>query len=202
MAQGYGINQFYNKRLTCFEFDGDWERLIGQPETNGSWFVHGNSGNGKTVFAAKLAKYLSRFGRVLYNSLEEGISVSLRNAFRNAEIDDNDNITILDKEQLEEFKERLRKSKSPRISIIDSFQYSGLNAVSYKELRNEFDKHLFVFISHADGKMPAGRPAKTAHYDADVKIWIEGFKAFPKSRYGGGEPFTIWQEGAEKYWIS
>lgn len=36
-------------------------------------------------------------------------------------------------------------------------------------------------------------------YDATLKIWVEGFKAFSKGRFIGdtGE-YTIWGEGAEK----
>ena len=38
-------------------------------------------------------------------------------------------------------------------------------------------------------------------YDATLKIWVEGFKAFSKGRFIGqtGE-FTIWDEGAARYW--
>ncbi len=202
MKQGIGINQFYNTKLDVFEFTDNWLAFSGKPEKNSAWFIYGNSSNGKTVFASQLAKYLSTFSRVLYNSLEEGLSVSLRNAFKNAEITAKDKITVLDKEQIAILKERLRKPKSPKIIIIDSFQYSGLNAKSYKELRNEFNKHMFIFVSHADGRLPSGRSAKSAHFDADVKIWVEGYKAMPKSRYGGNTPHTIWQQEAEKYWIN
>jgi hypothetical protein len=27
-----------------------------------------------------------------------------------------------------------------------------------------------------------------------------GFIAYVESRYGGGKPFLIWEEGAKKYW--
>jgi hypothetical protein len=39
-------------------------------------------------------------------------------------------------------------------------------------------------------------------YDASLKIWIEGYRAFSKGRYIGpnGGVYTIWEEGAEKYW--
>jgi hypothetical protein len=38
-------------------------------------------------------------------------------------------------------------------------------------------------------------------YNASLKIWIEGFKAYSHGRYIGptGE-FTIWEEGFEKYY--
>lgn len=197
----YGIHQFYSKKFKTLNFDGKWYDFAGKPELSGSWFVWGNSANGKTSFAAQLAKYLGRFSKVAYNSLEEGLSVSLKRAFQTADITPDDNVILLDKEPMPQLIERLRKHKSPNIIIIDSFQYSGLTARSYKQLTDEFSNKLFVFVSHADGKQPAGRSAKTVHFDANVKIWIEGFKAFPNSRYGGGEPFVIWQEGAVKYHV-
>ena len=43
--------------------------------------------------------------------------------------------------------------------------------------------------------------AKKVMFDATLKIYVEGFKAFSKGRFIGptGE-YTIWQEGAERYW--
>ena len=38
-------------------------------------------------------------------------------------------------------------------------------------------------------------------YDATLKIWVEGFKAFSKGRYIGPKgSLTIWPEGAMRYW--
>lgn len=201
MKKAYGIQQFYSTNFKTLPFDGEWLGFVGQPEPAGSWFVWGNSGNGKTVFTAKLCKYISRFGRVAYNSLEEGLSESLRRAFHIAGIEPSDNILLLDKEPVKNMTERLTRPKSPRFVVIDSFQYSGLNALTYKKLINDFGNKLFVFVSHADGKQPAGRPAKTVHYDSNVKIWVEGFRAFPKSRYGGGEPFDVWKEKTVEIWL-
>jgi len=60
---------------------------------------------------------------------------------------------------------------------------------------------LLIFISHADGKFPAGRSAKSVMYDATLKIYVEGYKAFSKGRYIGekGE-YTVWPEKAVAYW--
>ena len=46
----------------------------------GVWFIWGSSGNGKTSFVMQLCKQLTRFGRVAYNSLEEGDDVTMQNA--------------------------------------------------------------------------------------------------------------------------
>lgn len=200
MSRILSIDNLYKKNLKVIEFDGIWRDAIGEPEAKGCWFIWGNSTNGKTIFAAKLAKYLSSFGRVYYNSLEQGVSLSLTRAFKIAQIEPGDRINPLDKMGIPELREKLKIKGSAWAIIIDSFQYSGLNASSYKALLAEFPNKLFIIVSHAEGTQPAGRPAKTVRYDADVKIWVEGFRAFAESRFGGGEPITIWNEGAEKYW--
>jgi hypothetical protein len=200
MKRAHSIDNLYNQKFKTLDFEGEWFDLVDKPELKGSWIIWGDTANGKTVFAAKLSKYMSKFGYVLYNSLEEGISKSLKTAFKIAGIVGNEKIIILDKEPIDVLKERLNKHKSPNIIITDSFQYCGLNAISYKALLAEFPNKLFIFISHADGKHPDGRTAKKVTFDANVKIRVEGYMAFAKSRYGGGTPYTIWDEGAQKYW--
>jgi len=199
MSRVLSIDNLYNKKNKVLDFTGIWLDAIGTPEAKGSWFIWGNPANGKTIFSAKLAKYLSAFGRVYYNSLEQGVSLSLKRAFKIAEIESGDRINPLDKMGMSDLRDKLKKNGAWAV-IIDSFQYSGLNAASYKALTRDFPNKLFVIISHAEGKQPSGRPAKSIRFDADVKIWVEGFKAFPESRFGGGEPITIWKEGSEKYW--
>jgi len=188
------------QKVNELDFEGDWLKSLGKPEITGSWLIWGNSGNGKTRFALQLCKYLASFCRVAYNSLEEGDSKSMRDAIKAVGMSDvKGNFLLLDQEPIEELKVRLRKRKSPDVVFIDSWQYTGLNYAQYKLLRAEFRNKLFILISHADGKNPEGRTAKSIRYDSFVKIWIEGYKAFPASRYGGNEAFTIWDRGALEY---
>lgn len=178
------------------------ERCDRLSELKGTWLVWGGSANGKTRFALQLAKYLCKFGRVVYDSLEEGLSLSLRMAILQVGmVDVRRKFTLLDKMRVNELREVLSKKKqSPNIVIIDSLQYTGMSYKEYQDLRDSFPNKLFVFISHADGRNPKGDVGKSVRYDANVKIYVEGYKAFPQSRYGGGKAFTIWQEGAERYW--
>lgn len=53
-------------------FEGKWRDAFDLPERKGVWLIWGNSANGKTTFAMQLCKYLCQFGRVAYNSMEEG----------------------------------------------------------------------------------------------------------------------------------
>lgn len=201
LQRAVSVTELLSRQMKTLPFDGEWKAAMGEPEMRGSWLIWGNSGNGKTRFALQLAKYLTQFGRVAYNSLEEGVSVSFRRAIIAVGMQEVKNrFVLLDQEPMEQLMIRLAKHKSPDIVIIDSLQYTGLRYDAYKELRRRFPKKLFIFISHAEGKDPEGRVAKRVRFDAFVKIWVEGYRAQCQSRYGGGEPYIIWREGYDKYW--
>ena len=189
-------------KIPSFPFTGAWEASLGRPAKSGTWLVWGHSGNGKTSFVMQLAKYLCKFEKVLYDSLEESTGLSVQKSLRRHGMADvARRFVILDREPMNVLSERLRRKKSPSVVIVDSFQYSGLSYAGYKQLKEEHPGKLFIFISHAEGSRPEGRAAKKVEYDADIKIFVEGFKASCKSRFMDrpGVPFIIWEEGAIKY---
>lgn len=197
------LSELDRKHFRTMEFSGEWLDLFGEPELSGSWIVWGESANGKTSFVLQLCKFLCKFGRVAYNSLEEGVSASLREAIERANMDEvTRRFILLDKEPIDELEERLSKRKSPDIVVIDSVQYTDLNKKTAKAFVNRYPKKLFIFISHAQGKLPEGRTANAIRYDANVKIRIEGYRASIESRYGGDNSrhYTIWHKGAAAYW--
>lgn len=203
MSRAVSISELLNKTFKVLPFEGQWKASIGEPEMAGSWIVWGKSGNGKTRFTLQLCKYLTAFGKVAYNSLEEGASLSMRQAFLDTGMEAvKRRIVLLDGEAMDDLMQRLKKRRSPDVIVIDSIQYTGMNYETYRQLRKEFPKKLFILISHADGKEPSGRVAKSIRFDAFVKIYVEGYLAFPTSRYGGGKPYTIWDEGSQKYWAN
>lgn len=192
------------------DFDGPFLASFGRPELRGVWLIWGDSGSGKTTFTLQLCKYLAGFRRVAYDSLEQGLSLSLQKAWERVGMAEaGSNIILLNKEDLPELRARLRKRKSPEIIVIDSLQYlDKFYMKQFKDLKAEFPDKLFVFISQADkaGKDPDGYIAKKIRYDADIKIKVEGFKAFVTTRYEDrdkgecGEDFIIWEQGANDYW--
>ncbi len=203
MSRAVSISQLVNTKFNTLDFTGDFEALIGKPELRGSWIIWGDSANGKTRFTLKLAKYLTNFGRVAYNSLEEGTSLSMQRAMIQEGMEQcGRKLILLDQESIEDLKRRLSKRYSPDVVIIDSLQYTGMNYSEYKDLRELFPKKLFIWISHADGKQPYGRIAKQVRYDSFVKIHVTGFIATAQSRYTNSEsvPYTIWKKGAERHW--
>ncbi len=192
----------YNPKV--MGFSGAWLDSFGMPELGGCWLIWGSSGNGKTRFTLQLCKYLAEFGRVAYNSLEEGLSLSMQTAIKSVGMSAvARQFILLDKEPIDELRARLRAQKSPDVVVVDSVQYSGLNKDTAKALVDEFPRKLFVFVSHADGKNPAGRTAGAIRFHANVKLFVEGYRIpQPVSRYKEGicAAFTIWDEGARLYW--
>lgn len=203
--QAVSVWELINTKFDLIEFKGAFRQLLGTPEASGSWFIYGDSGNGKTTFCLQLAKALTEFDKVEYNTLEEGARASMREALieNNMTQVTRGRFRILNRLSIEDLKKRLRKPRSARIIFIDSVQYTFLNKRGYKDLQKEFPDHLFIWVSHVQGKQPLGTLALAMLYDSDVKIWVEGYKAFSKSRMNRGtvaKPYVIWKEGADEYY--
>ena len=190
------------------EFTGPYLASFGRPELRGVWIVWGGSGSGKTTFTLMLCKYLAGFRRVAYDSLEQGLSLSLQKAWERVAMEEaGSNIILLAKESLAELRTRLAKRKSPEIIVIDSIQYwHGFKWSDFTKLKDDYPDKLFIFISQDKGGEPAGNLAQRVRYDAEIKIRVEGFKAFVTTRYEdsergeGGADFIICKKGAADYW--
>jgi hypothetical protein len=107
-----------------------------------------------------------------------------------------------------ELKAKIARRKSPKIWVIDSLQDALLTSEQCAELKRLFvlskKKKIIIYVSWAEGKTPQGTVAKAVEYRANVKLRVEGYIIFPKSRYGGNMPFVIWEgdktTGARGYW--
>lgn len=210
LKRAISVHELTSKKYKTLPLEGEWKDLIGIPQRSGVWFIKGGTANGKTRFILKLCKMLTKFGRVAYDTLEEGDRMS----FQRAVIEENmkpvaSKFQIWNREHLDHIRIRLRKQKSPQFIVIDSIQYlmpseesmRGITRYDFMKLKNEFPDKLFIIVSHVNDKgYPIGAVAVDIEYDADIKLDVEGFRAFCKSRLGGGTPFTIWQKGAQEYW--
>lgn len=193
------------KKVETIPLTGDFKRLIGNPECRGSWFLMGDSGMGKSTFLMQLAKELAKYHKVDYNALEEEDRGSMQALMEENKMTEcrKGSFMLLNGWPIEDHMERLRQKRSARIVIIDSVQYLKMTITDYKQLLAEFHNKLFIFNSHADGKQAVGALAKKIRFDADVKLFAEGFKVTSRSRMSRGklpDEYIVWQEGADKYW--
>ncbi len=203
------LDEFLNMQFERVVFSGAWRELIGNPSLTGIWTMYGNSSNGKTTGAIKLAQYLTRFERCIYWSKEEDASASLQDAFSRVEIlpGERKKIFVPQRgETLEGIKEKLRKPKGPQIIFFDSLQIFAKKYGNqfYYDLKDEFaHKKLLIYVGQADGKNPKGTLGDDVKFDADVKMRVEGHRIYAESRIRGskrGAFVTVCEELANEYW--
>lgn len=200
MARALGVTEFLQKKFDEFAFDGKWLEAMGRPEKNFKMIIYGKPKNGKTEFCIQFAKYMTKFGKVLYNSFEQGHSKSLQDAFRRQNMQDvKGKIIVTHKEKYQDMFNRLKRKKSPQIVFIDSLQYIKLSGDQWKELIETFPRKVFIVISHAQGDEPKGEGAITIQYDVDISVLVKGFAAHCQGRFGGGSEIIIWEEGHQRY---
>lgn len=197
------ITKLLSTKFVEMEIDGPWKDCLGErPQMSGIWLMWGGSGNGKTRGALQMAKYFTQFSDVAYYDFEEGKRKTMKRACEQEGMKEvAKHFYLYGAMDVEQMKEKMRQRKSPRIVFINSFQYLGWTKKQYQDFKNEFgETHLVIFISHAEGRQPAGKVARFVRYDADCKILAEGFKLFNAGRYGGGIPYIISDEKAREYW--
>lgn len=201
LRRAASVSELLQRRYDTLRLSDEWRAAFGEPERKGVWFIWGRSGSGKTSFVLQLCKELAGHGRVLYDSLEEGTCLTMRNALVRVGMADVSRRFVLVSESVDELSLRLKRHKSPEVAVIDSFQYAELTYKRFHDFVSEHRNKLLVFVSQCEGNNPTGRGARSALFDADLKIWVEGYRAFSKGRtFGERGYYTVWQERAEKYW--
>lgn len=201
LKRAWTVDDVASTKHEKLDLSPEWKDAFAAPNAKGVWFIWANSGNGKTSFVAQLAKELCRFGKVIYDQLEEGNSDTMQDAYKRIGMNEARGKLMLVYETMEELDERLSKPKAPKIVIIDSWQYTFMTFKAWLTFRRKHSDKLIIIISQAEGKNPKGKTADSVMYDAALKIWVEGFKAFSKGRYFGknGGIYTIWAKGAAEY---
>ena len=207
-------------KKTGVGFTGEWLDSFGDPLLRGLWFVYGGSGSGKTTFMMQLAKYLSKFCGVFYDSLEMPIVCNGRKRFvppalsiaaERVGLGADSGRVNFGTEYIDDLHVRLDRRNAPGAIIIDSCNYlrkerntkQYITMPDYMTLMECYPDTLFVVIGHAKGSSPKGSLGIDMKFHADIKIYTYGFQAYVTTRYEadgvGGKPFIIWAEGAEKF---
>lgn len=205
----YSVADVEAMRWETVKFTQRFAELLGDVVTGGVWMIYGKSGHGKTRFALELAREFAGIGkRVLFVSLEMGLSKALQNELEGAGIrGGTSKMMIKEDVSPEELNKLMRSAHTPDVVIVDSLQYwqeqTGVAFEAIWQMKRRFKKKTFVFLSHVEGKEVEGKLAYQVKRDSMVRILVEGFKAIFKGRGKGGSTgeYVIWAEGAERYWL-
>lgn len=198
MKRSYTPKDIAAKRWVTLPWDEKWSNPFGEPADNASWFVSGASASGKSSFVMQLGKELCKYGLVLYLSYEEGVNQSFQRRMDYLKMDEvQGRFRVVTDDTYEELVARLRKPKSPKFIIVDSFQVSEWSYAQALELIRRFRRKCFIFISQEKKSAPMGSDAIRLRYICDMKVRVMGYKAYCQGRAIGeaGSYYVVWKEG-------
>lgn len=198
MKRAYTPKDISAKRWVTLPWDEKWNKPFGEPADNASWFISGASASGKSSFVMQLGKELCKYGLVLYLSYEEGVNQSFQRRMDYLKMDEvQGRFRVVTDDTYEELVARLRKPKSPKFIIVDSFQVSEWSYAQALELIKRFRRKCFIFISQEKKSTPMGNDAIRLRYICDMKVRVMGYKAYCQGRAIGeaGSYYVVWKEG-------
>lgn len=199
MKRAYSPKEIAKKTYKTLPWGGRWEESFGLPEERATWFISGASASGKSSFVMQLAYELTHYGQVLYLSYEEGLNQSFQERLLRFDLDKRQGwFRVVPNDTLDDLTARLKKRHSAKFIIVDSFQMSHWDYAEVENLvQNVFPKKCFIFISQEEKGQPTGKPARRLRYLADVKVRVQGFRAYCQGRFNpdAGNSFVVWEEG-------
>jgi hypothetical protein len=174
------LESLKNKKFKTLPFSDKWQDLIGTPEANFCMMVYGKPGQGKSYFTLELSEYLaSNFGDVLFNSSEEGSSLSLQNKVVNL---NPENIFLGRADDIKSLQFLLTQSPY-KFVVIDSINHMNITPEDLRKLRGLHPTKGFICIFQST-KSGDFKGSNEYEHDADISIKIENRKAeCMKTRY-------------------
>ncbi len=190
MSRTLSAGTIYRKKYKTFPFEGIYKKVFGTPSTSGIWILYGKEKNGKSWGALLLADYLTKFGRVLYVSAEEGTEMEFKEALKRAKIDGkNKKLQFMEYEPMEDLYKRLNSTqRKPKVVFLDNLTVYNdeLKASGIRKLKQDFPNILFVLIAHEERGKPYTASAAMAKKYAKVIIRVIGLQLFVSGRVPGG----------------
>lgn len=200
--RAFSPREILKMKYEALPWDGEWKEVFGNPDITDTWFISGSSASGKSSFVMQLAKKLCEYGTVLYVSLEEGVTMSFQERIKRYHMEEEQGrFRIEPNGDPDVLRAYLKRKKSPKFVIIDSFQFAqSLYSWDYQtavDLVREFPRKCFIFISQEAKSEPMGKPAVRLKYLAGVKVRVVGYKAMCQGRFIGeaGATFPVWEDG-------
>jgi len=186
------------KKWKTLDWGEKWSEPFGYPAETASWFICGRSASGKSSFVMQLAKELCHYGVVLYLSYEEKVNQSFQRRMGYLHMSEvQGSFRVVTGDSYDEVVERLKRPKSPKFVVVDSFNVAEWNYKQAEDLMGMFPRKCFIWIAQEKKGQPMGGGAMKLRYICDMKIWVSGYKAYCQGRsiQDAGSYYTVWDAG-------
>ncbi len=189
-----------NMHFESLDFDGAWAEFMQNPAKNMRLAIKGKPKNGKTSGSATFANYLTRFGNVLYNFVDQGFNKSTKDIWQLAGLADNPRAFASDIDNLEELEREIATGNYQFVFIDMINDYIDKSGIGPQEFKDRFIKKyndvsfMLVFEVTKSGDFKGNQ--KWTHL-VDAIVDVENFVMYNKGRYGMGH-FVIWPEGLKR----
>ncbi len=198
LQRSIGVTDLTTKKFVHLDFDSHWLAMFNNPERGFKALIYGPEKNGKTTFTLKLAKYLTRFGKVIYDSHEQGNSKTMQAAFIAEKMEEvAGKLMLLHKEPFEHLMYRCSLPNSGKFIIRDSIDYCGMTEKEYKQFADTYPNKALILIcwTDKDDITPLSPEARKIKKRVDITIHIKNFNATPVSRFAddkiGNKPYQF-----------
>ncbi|PQJ09518.1 hypothetical protein CJD36_019970 [Flavipsychrobacter stenotrophus] len=204
-----GIDQFHKKKFKFLGFKDEWLFFIGNLALNFIGIIYGKSGQGKTEFCIRLAKYLCKFGRVAWLSYEQGHDFDFQMAsIRNNMQEEAGKFLPIDplqkrqkgKTKFQELDDYLSKRSTPEFVFIDSLDYLDITPEEYYYLKEKYGgKKGIIFLSHEKNGAPESKVGQKIEYDGKFSVRVFKYIARKmKNRVGGSGNYVVYFKEARR----
>lgn len=192
--------QLMNMEFEYLEMDGEWADFMQEPAKNMKIAIWGKPKNGKTSGAAKLANYLTKFGNVLYNFVDQGFNKSTQDIWKNSGNSENPKAFPGNARTLDEL-ESLIASGDYQFVFIDMINdYIDKEKTKPQEFKERFIEKYpsvsFILIMEVTKSGNFRGDQKWTHI-VDAICTVEDFLMENRGRYGVGH-HVIWEEQFKK----
>lgn len=187
------VKTLREKQFRSLAFEGDWLELFGEPECNFKLLCYGKEKSGKSTMILRFADYLAKnFGKVFYNSHEEGHSKTFQDRVISNNIDA-PKLFVGHKVGFSEMMDDSFKRRYYKSIIIDSLQYMNLTYSQYKHLTAKYKNKSFIFVSQINGRGKIKGGTDIAHA-VDIKMFTFDGKARIQSRFTSEKVVSIFDK--------
>ncbi len=135
----FSPKQIAERICETYPFEGDWKKILGEPDIRFSTLIRGEAKSGKSTYAAKFAQMCSEFGRVLYITAEERInSKTLKQRLEYCGVT-SEKVRFVHEKDFDNIEGMIRRGKY-RFVIFDSVQHINMSFEQFETMRHNFKR--------------------------------------------------------------